>query len=216
VVEAYNLQYAWTLDPNSGDRLLEGEDLEYAKGEFRRAFVQNYSELYTDAVVVGAEVFEDQNVWKVTAKDALNGSKATLFFTQEESLLVGEYRSVEKNKGSMKMKLSFGDYQWVDGYNMPMKMTIKTMGIKQNFTLTEVTINNAETPDIVVPASILELMGEEGVSETLTTQGDSTQTPESAESTDDGDGDDASSIEEGTTSVPVEAEQAQDAPDTAE
>lgn len=154
IVEAYNLEYAWTVDPTSGDRLKEGADLEYATREFNRAFVKDYSELYTEATVVGADVFEDQQVWKVSAKDAFNGSKATLYFTREESLLVGEHRMVEQNKGSMKMKMSYDGYQWVNGNFMPMQMTIKMMGIKQKITLTEVSLNNDQTPNIVIPDSI--------------------------------------------------------------
>ena len=154
IVEAYNLEYAWTIDPTSGDRLLEGADFEYAKKEFGRAFVKDYSQLYSNAVVVGADVYEDQDVWKITAKDAINGSKATLYFTQKDSLLVGEHRVVEQGKGSMKMKMSYLAYEWVDGMYVPVEMTIKAMGIKQNFKLTEVTINNEVTPDIVIPASI--------------------------------------------------------------
>jgi len=116
--------------------------------------VKDYSQLYSEATVLGADVFEEQDVWKISAKDAFNGSKATLYFTQEGSLLVGEHRMVEQGKGSMKMKMSYGEYQWVNGFYMPKQMTIKTMGIKQELTLTEVTVNNEETPDIVIPESI--------------------------------------------------------------
>ena len=107
IVEAYNFEYAWTIDPTSGDRLKEGADFEYAKREFERGFVKDYAQLYSDAIVVGADVYEDQDVWKITAKDAINGAKATLYFTQKDSLLVGEHRVVEQNKGSMKMKMSY-------------------------------------------------------------------------------------------------------------
>ena len=50
-----------------------------------------------------------------------------------------------------------------------MEMTIKTMGVKQNFVMTDVSINSAETPDIVIPESIQafidENSGVEGVPE---------------------------------------------------
>ena len=67
---------------------------------------------------------------------------------------MGEHRVVEQGKGSMKMKMSYLTYEWVDGMYVPVEMTIKAMGIKQNFKLTEVTINNEVTPDIVIPPSI--------------------------------------------------------------
>lgn len=170
IIEAYNLEYAWTIDPTSGDRLKEGADFEYAIKEFNRAFVKDYSQLYSDASVVGADVFEDQEVWKVTAKDAINGTKATLYFSQKDSLLVGEHRVVEQNKGSMKMKMSYGAYKWVDEMYVPVEMTIKAMGIKQQFNLTEVTINNEETPDIVIPASIQVFIDETTDTEELSEQ----------------------------------------------
>ena len=169
IIEAYNLEHAWTIDPTSGDRLLEGEDFNYAAREFNRAFMDDYSVLYTDAELVGADEFEDQKVWKIVAKDTLTDGKVTLFFTQDESLLVGEHRTLKKSKGSMKVKISYGGYQWIDAGYTPMEMTIKTMGVKQNFVMTDVSINSAETPDIVIPESIQafidENSGVEGVPE---------------------------------------------------
>ena len=181
IVEAYNLEYAWTIDPTSGDRLKEGDELEYAKKEFSRAFVKDYSQLYSDAVVVGADEYEDQDVWKITAQDAINGSKATLYFTQKDSLLVGEHRVVEQGKGSMKMKMSYLSYEWVDGMYVPVDMTIKAMGIKQHFRLTEVTINNEVTPDIVIPASIQAFIDENSDTEE-TAESEETIEPETTES----------------------------------
>ena len=178
IVEAYNLEFAWTIDPTSGDRLKEGADFEYAKKEFNRAFVKDYSELYSDAIVVGADVFADQDVWKITAKDASNGSKATLYFSQKDSLLLGEHRVVEQNKGSMKMKMSYGAYKWVEGMYVPVEMTIKAMGIKQQFNLTEVTINNEVTPDIVIPPSIQDFIDEKSGAEGAT---EYEKVPESSE-----------------------------------
>ena len=165
MAEVYNLEYAWVVDPTSGDRLKEGAELEYSQKEFERAFVKDYSQLYSEATVLGADVFEEQDVWKISAKDAFNGSKATLYFTQDESLLVGEHRVVEQGKGSMKMKMSYDGYQWVNGFYMPMQMTIKTMGIKQEITLNEVTVNNEETPDIIIPESIQVFIDESKQSE---------------------------------------------------
>ena len=54
----------------------------------------------------------------------------------------------------MKVKMSYREYQWGPTGYMPMELTIKTMGIKQNFVLTDVTVNNEKTPDIVIPESI--------------------------------------------------------------
>ena len=183
VVEAYNLEYAWTIDPTSGDRLKEGADFEYAVKEFNRAFVNDYSQLYSDAVVVGADVYADKDVWKITAKDAINGSKATLYFTQKDSLLVGEHRVVEQDKGSMKMKMSYDTYDWVDGMYMPVEMTIKAMGINQHLSLTEVTVNNEVTPDIVIPASIQAFIDENSDTEDTPEQETETVTEPEAEST---------------------------------
>ena len=167
IVEAYNLEHAWTIDPTSGDRLLEGEDLNYAIREFNRAFVDDYSELYSDAELVGSDEYEDQKVWKITAKDTLTGGKVTLFFSQEDSLLVGEHRTIAKSKGSMKVKMSYREYQWGPAGYMPMELTIKTMGIKQNFVLTDVTVNNEKTPDIVIPESIQAFIDEANQAEEI-------------------------------------------------
>jgi len=154
IVEGYNLEHAWTLDPTSGDRLKSEAELKSAVKDFNRTFVKNYSELYEDAKVVGLDKLEDQEVWKVSAVDAVDKTPTTLFFSKETSLLAGEHRTVPQGKGSLKMKVYYDDYTWVDDMYMPMKMTIKTMGIKQLFTFNSVTINTAETPDIVVPESI--------------------------------------------------------------
>lgn len=154
IVEGYNLKYAWALDPTSGDRLKSEAELKSAVKDFNRTFVKNYSELYEDAKVIGLDEIEDQKVWKVSAVDVVDKTPTTLFFSKETSLLAGEHRTVPQGKGSLKMKVYYDEYTWVDDMYMPMKMTIKTMGIKQLFTFNAVTINNAETPDIVVPESI--------------------------------------------------------------
>jgi hypothetical protein len=154
IVEGYNLKYAWTLDPTSGDRLKSEAELKSAVKDFNRTFVKNYSELYEDAKVVGLDEIEEKEVWKVRAVDAVDKTPTTLFFSKETSLLAGEHRTVPQGKGSLKIKVYYDEYTWVDDMYMPMKMTIKTMGIKQLFTFNSVTINTAETPDIVIPESI--------------------------------------------------------------
>ena len=122
-------------------------------------------------------MYEDQDVWKITAKDAINGAKATLYFTQKDSLLVGEHRVVEQNKGSMKMKMSYLTYEWIDGMYIPVEMTIKAMGIKQNFKMTDVTINSEVTPDIVIPPSIQAFIDENSDTED-TSESEETTEPE--------------------------------------
>ena len=78
----------------------------------------------------------------------------TLFFSQDESLLVGEHRITSQNKGMLKMKTYISNYQWMNGIYTPMTTVIKVMGVEQELVFTDVTVNNAETPDIVIPESI--------------------------------------------------------------
>ena len=90
---------------------------------------------------------------------------------------MGEHRVVEQGKGSMKMKMSYLSYEWVDGMYVPVDMTIKAMGIKQHFKLTDVTINNEVTPDIVIPASIQAFIDEDPDTEE-TAESEETAEPE--------------------------------------
>ena len=181
IIEGYNLEYAWVIDPINGDRLLEGKEMTDKVKGFNQIFTNDLSEIYTDAQTVDAVDFEGQKAWKVTAKDTINGEKVTLFFSQDESLLVGQYGSLSQNKGVLKMKTYMSDYQWMNGIYTPMTTIIKVMGLEQELVFTDYTLNNAETPDIVIPASIQAFIDENSDPEE-TTESEETAEPETTES----------------------------------
>lgn len=131
----------WVKD-SRGVRAASGEQFERNRhgAEFFRFL--NFKESYPSMRVLGKEVIESREAYKVgaTSKD---GSRETLYFDVETGLLIRRYVTFKSALGSIPEVTDFSDYKQVGGVRLPFTITWSRPPFTSVWKLREAKVNIA-------------------------------------------------------------------------
>ncbi len=122
-LSGYDGTVGWSMDPMSGNRILEGEALKQMIA--RADFYNSDLNLGKDAVkleTVQTVNFDDGEQHKVLLVDA-NGEESYLYFSKETGLLSGIDRMETGAMGKMPTQIRLSNYLETDGIKTPRKIT---------------------------------------------------------------------------------------------
>jgi hypothetical protein len=152
-----NGDVVWSLNPMEGPRLLQGAEKTQAdeEGMFEAS-------LRTDAVIrsattvertriAGQECLKVRLVW-------LSGRETHDCYSEETGLLIGILTTQQTAMGPVEAVTLYEDYREVNGFRMPMRMTVQAMGIEQIITFREITFDSVPDSAFDLPAEIRALI----------------------------------------------------------
>jgi hypothetical protein len=150
----YNGTVGWSMDPMSGNRILEGEALQQMIA--RADFYGNSLNLGKDAVkqeTVQTVPFENGEQYKVLLVDA-NGEESYLYFSKETGLLSGMDRMETGPMGKMPTQIRLDNYVESDGVKTARKITSSQNGGETIIEIDSVSYNALAENAFELPAEI--------------------------------------------------------------
>ncbi len=158
-VQATNGELAWTMDPNTGDRVLDGEEKAGAVRDATFNMELNWRDQYKTAEAVGVEEIEGKPCYKVVLTPA-EGEPLTQFYDKESGLLTLVRQINKSPQGEFEFEITQSDYRDVDGIKIAFAsdMLITSAGVRLATRFDEVK-HNVELPadTFAVPDAIKKL-----------------------------------------------------------
>jgi hypothetical protein len=153
-LSGYNGTVGWSMDPMSGNRILEGEALKQMIA--RADFYNSDLNLGKDAVkleTVQTVNFDDGEQYKVLLVDA-NGEESYLYFSKETGLLSGIDRMETGAMGKMPTQIRLGNYVETDGIKTARRITSSQNGGETIIEIDSVSYNALAENAFELPAEI--------------------------------------------------------------
>lgn len=157
IEQGYDGEYAWSVDPMQGPRLLTEDE----KGaiEEQGEVCAEASTKYSELAVAGAEDVLERPSWKVTGIDK-EGEPVAFWFDQENGLMLGTQRVQKSAMGKVKSVVWMEEYQDFQGIKMATRISTKASGMKVLVTVDEWTFSPEGLEPITAPPLIQELIDE--------------------------------------------------------
>lgn len=132
--QGHNGSVAWELNPMTGPRLIEGEELEEMLRQGSMTADLNPEKTFKSMVTEGIEDVDGKPAYRVTCTP-MSGPVMTRFYDKESSLLVKQSITVKGPLGEMPSVTFMSDYKDVDGVKIAHKALTRVMET-QEFSIT--------------------------------------------------------------------------------
>ena len=144
---------AWSIDPTSGPRVLDGAELEQMHMEADFLAALHDEKNYTSMETVELADFEGRPAYTVRLVRA--GTDTTYeYFDAESGLMLGVRATRDSQMGPMTATTVLANYKDFGGLKMPTTTTVKTMGQEIVMTLTSMEWDTAEPAAFELPPEI--------------------------------------------------------------
>ena len=153
-LSGYDGKVGWSMDPMSGNRVLEGEALQEMIA--RADFFGNNLHLGKNAVkleTVQTVNFEDGEQFKVLMVDT-NGEESYLYFSKETGLLSGIDMMQLGAMGKMPAEIRMGNYVESDGVKTAHRISSTQNGVETIIEIDSVSYNPLSENAFELPAEI--------------------------------------------------------------
>ena len=144
---------AWSIDPTSGPRVLEGAELTQAQiqADFFAALHDEKS--FTSMETIELADFEGKKAY--TLRLVRGGTDTTYeYFDAESGLLIGTRATRDTQMGPMTATSVMSNYKDFGGLQMPTTTTVKTMGQEIVMSVTSIEWDKAEPAAFELPPEI--------------------------------------------------------------
>jgi hypothetical protein len=141
--QGFDGKTAWSQDPLSGLRTLEGAEQAAFAREASFNSQLHWKELYKSAQMLGVKEFDGKKAYAVKLTPAV-GHPVTQYFDVKTFFMIGMDTVEESPQGTMPIHASMGDYRLVDGVKMPFMarqkvgpadLTMLTTEVKNNVSI---------------------------------------------------------------------------------
>ncbi len=148
----------WSIDPMSGPKLLDAEQVAGLVEQADPQAALNYESRYTTIKYVGETEFNGKSVHQIDYISASTGDESTEYYSTETSLLAGSIAIANSEMGPIKITSIIDEYADFEGVKIPSKTTQK-MG-PQSFTITvdSLEVNKVEMSTFDYPDAIKSLI----------------------------------------------------------
>jgi hypothetical protein len=148
---------AWAMDPMSGARVLEGEELAQTAQQSDFGASVDFARLFPTMETVERTTVNDRACYNVRMLSA-EGIEVHNCFDVETGLLIGGQSSQQSPMGSITAEMAFEEYREFDGIRMPTVTRMSMMG--QEMVMTVKNVSHAPIPDadFELPAQVRALV----------------------------------------------------------
>lgn len=157
IQEGYTGEYAWSVDPNLGPRLLEGEELAAAREGASTLGQLRDPSMFTERTTVERTEMNGEACYRV--KLVWNSGRETFdCYSEETGLLVAQEMVQPTPMGEIPVVTLIGSYEQHGDVLTPMEVTQQMMGQQQIITLDSVEIREIDPERFTPPATIRTLI----------------------------------------------------------
>jgi hypothetical protein len=166
VLNGFDGETAWRLDPQSGPQIFVGDERQSRKRDADFYYALNELSWFKSMETVRIEDFEGRPCYRLHGINNWNKSNDH-FYDKETGLLAGyEFESPPGPTHEI-----FSDYKRVDGVLVPMKQTVKIKAaggdwaVSQVLTYESVTFNDVDSTVFTLPQAVRNLLGKPATSD---------------------------------------------------
>jgi len=150
--------FGWSIDPQRGPVILEGEDLEAFRAQAQRAFsLLPSTKIYSEMKNEGPEQFDGRECHRVQVTLAATGDTSSEYYDAETGLFAGRVETLVGPAGEVESRLIAGEYQEFGELYMPTQWTTSAQGQSQVMTYNEITTNDVDHSVFEVPEAVQEI-----------------------------------------------------------
>lgn len=142
IVEGFDGQTAWSINPLQGNRDKEGEELTQAKLTYDFYRETNLAKLYPKLELKGTEKVGDSEAYIIVGTP-VGSPPETFYFDTKSGLLVRQDVTAVSPEGKIPTKTYFYDVREVDGVKTPFKVVSMLPQFEITLTFTEIKNNVA-------------------------------------------------------------------------
>lgn len=154
----YDGEVGWSVDPMTGERLLQGGELTQLVDEADYYGDLHDAEDFDVMEVVEQTEFNGQTVYKLRLVYQ-SGREVFEYFDVESGLMVGQEGAQESIMGSMNVVTTLGDYQQVGDLLVPMSLEQDLSGLQTvRVSVESATFDSVDPAVFALPAAIQALM----------------------------------------------------------
>ncbi len=125
----------WSIDPTTGGRIVDGAERASFVNRSQFNLELDMLKVYPKSEVLGSEVVEGQDCWKVKVGPE-TGDPMTYLYSKSSGLLLVTRGSQESQMGKIEFVTTMSDYREVDGIKFPFKMVTKPSGFPATIIMT--------------------------------------------------------------------------------
>lgn len=142
IVEGFDGQTAWSINPLQGNREKEGEELRQAKLTYEFYRETNLAKLYPKMELKGVEKVGDSDAYVVVGTP-VGSPPETFYFDTKSGLIVRQDGTAVSPEGKIPTKTFFYDVREVDGVKTSFKVVSMLPQFEVTLTFTEIKNNVA-------------------------------------------------------------------------
>lgn len=141
IIEVFDGQRGWSVDPFTGKRELK--DIELAQASAEAFFYKDLhlDKLYPDMQVKGIEKVGDREAYVLVGRLSKDADETKFYFDTQTGFLIREESSLMSPQGKLQTVTLFEDMREIGGIKVPYKITAKTPLFQVVTTVTSVEIN---------------------------------------------------------------------------
>ncbi|MDX1382612.1 MAG: hypothetical protein R3190_03155 [Thermoanaerobaculia bacterium] len=149
----YDGKVAWSVNPFTGDEILEGSAAAQARAQADYYLPLNYAAHYPTSETVEETEFGGQAAYKVKLVDA-EGGESVQYFAKDSSLIIGSEVTQQGPAGAAEVTITISDYQDFDGLMVATKQVMSVQGMDIENVIESVTYDGLSEADFELPDSI--------------------------------------------------------------
>ncbi len=157
MVQGYDGQVGWMIDPTAGPMLMKGSSLNQIKDQADFEAYLHEPRLYKSLEIVGKEEFDGRPCYKMRSVSH-TGAESTEFFDVETGLMRGMISRQDTVLGSIPATTILSDYRNFEGLLAPTKYTIKCVGFDIITQIDSVEFDTLKDEDFALPPQIKGLL----------------------------------------------------------
>lgn len=149
----YDGTVGWSVNPFTGDSILDGTALAAARAQAEFLGPLNYDAHYPTQETLEETEFNGQAAYKVRLVDSAGG-ETIQYYARDSSLLVGTEATQEGPQGAAEVTIMISDYKDFGGVLTATKQVMSVQGMDIENVIESVTYDNLTDSDFELPASI--------------------------------------------------------------
>lgn len=158
-LRGYDGETAWSLDPMSGPRILEGGEGDQLRERAHAEAGLRDARFFTERETLGLEERQGEECWKVRFVWRGSGRESRDCFSRETGLLLESETVQATPMGDVPVTTSLSDYREFHGMLVPTRRVQRTMGQEQVITIREVEVDGVDPSEVELPPEVRALLG---------------------------------------------------------
>jgi hypothetical protein len=157
--EGFDGEVAWSMDPNMGPRLKDGDELVQAKFQADFYGTLHAADRYKSMETVEKTDVDGTTCYKIRLVTR-DGDEIFEYFDVDNGLMIGTEMEAESPMGAIKVFSKMGDYRQVKGVKLPTRLTQSIGPMEQIMKFSDVSLDDVDPAVFELPAEIRALTEE--------------------------------------------------------